>query len=53
MTSFFVVQGRLLIDLEGQTIELNPNEGVTISKGVLHPEGAKKDRDADGRNSGY
>jgi len=25
-----------LIDLEDQTIELNPNEGVTITKGVLH-----------------
>ena len=33
---FFVLQGQLLIDLEGQTIELNPNQGVTISKGVMH-----------------
>jgi len=33
---FFVLQGQLLIDLEDQTIELNPNQGVTISKGVLH-----------------
>jgi len=33
---FFVLQGQLLIDLEDQTIELNPNEGVTITKGVLH-----------------
>jgi len=33
---FFVLQGRLIIDLEGQTIILNPNEGVTIPKGVMH-----------------
>ena len=33
---FFVLEGQLLIDLENQTIELNPNEGVTISKGVMH-----------------
>jgi mannose-6-phosphate isomerase-like protein (cupin superfamily) len=33
---FFVLQGQLLIDIEGDTIELNPNQGVTISKGVMH-----------------
>jgi mannose-6-phosphate isomerase-like protein (cupin superfamily) len=33
---FFVLSGQLLIDLEDQTIELNPNQGVTISRGVLH-----------------
>ena len=33
---FFVLQGQLLIDLEDRTLELNPNQGVTISKGVLH-----------------
>jgi mannose-6-phosphate isomerase-like protein (cupin superfamily) len=33
---FFVLSGRLLIDLEDQTIELGPQQGVTISKGVLH-----------------
>jgi len=33
---FFVLQGQLLIDIEGRTIELNPNQGVTISKGVMH-----------------
>ena len=32
----FVLQGQLAIDLEDQTIELNPNQGVTISKGVMH-----------------
>ena len=40
---FFVLEGQLLIDLEGRTIELNPNEGVTISKGVMHrPRAPKK-----------
>jgi mannose-6-phosphate isomerase-like protein (cupin superfamily) len=33
---FFVLQGRLLIDLEDRTIELTPNQGVTIPKGVMH-----------------
>ena len=40
---FFVLHGQLLIDLEDQTIELNPNQGVTISKGVMHrPRAPKK-----------
>ncbi len=33
---FFVLEGRLLVDLEGRTIELNPGQGVTVSKGILH-----------------
>jgi mannose-6-phosphate isomerase-like protein (cupin superfamily) len=33
---FFVLEGQLLIDLEDKTIELGPNQGVTISKGVMH-----------------
>jgi mannose-6-phosphate isomerase-like protein (cupin superfamily) len=33
---FFVLQGKLLVDLEERTIELNPGEGVTVSKGVMH-----------------
>jgi mannose-6-phosphate isomerase-like protein (cupin superfamily) len=39
---FFVLEGQLLIDIEGRTIELNPNEGVTISKGVMHRPRAPK-----------
>lgn len=40
---FFVLEGQLLIDLEDQTIELNPNQGVTISKGIMHrPRAPKK-----------
>lgn len=33
---FMVLEGNLLIDLEGRTIELGPHQGVTISKGVMH-----------------
>lgn len=33
---FFVLEGQLLIDLEGKTVELNPNQGMTIPKGVMH-----------------
>ena len=33
---FFVLEGKLFIDLEGKTLELGPNQGVTISKGVMH-----------------
>ena len=25
-----------MVDLEDKTIELNPNQGTTISKGVMH-----------------
>ncbi len=33
---FFVLEGQLLIDLGGRIVTLNPNQGMTISKGVLH-----------------
>jgi mannose-6-phosphate isomerase-like protein (cupin superfamily) len=40
---FFCLQGQFLIDLEDRTIELNPNQGVTIPKGVMHrPRAPKK-----------
>src|SRR5438046_1749125 len=39
---FFVLEGQLLVDLEGRTIELNPGEGVTVSKGVMHRTRALK-----------
>ena len=39
---FFVLQGQLLVDLEDHTIELNSNQGVTVSKGVLHRTRAPK-----------
>jgi mannose-6-phosphate isomerase-like protein (cupin superfamily) len=33
---FYVVEGRLLIDLEGRTVELRPRQGIVIPKGVMH-----------------
>lgn len=33
---FFVLSGKLLIDLDDRTIELNPHQGTTISKGLKH-----------------
>jgi mannose-6-phosphate isomerase-like protein (cupin superfamily) len=40
---FFVLEGQFLIDLEDRTIELNPFQGVTISKGIMHrPRAPKK-----------
>jgi mannose-6-phosphate isomerase-like protein (cupin superfamily) len=39
---FFVLSGQLLIDLEDRTITLNPNEGVTVTRGVVHRTRALK-----------
>ena len=33
---FYVVQGRLFIDLEDRTVELSPMQGFTVPKGVVH-----------------
>ena len=33
---FYVVEGRFIIDLEGRTVELEPQQGFTVPKGVLH-----------------
>jgi mannose-6-phosphate isomerase-like protein (cupin superfamily) len=33
---FFVLEGKLFVDLEDKTIELNPGQGVTITKNVIH-----------------
>src|SRR5277367_1060196 len=33
---FYVVEGQLLIDLEGRTVELSPRQGFVVPKGVLH-----------------
>ena len=33
---FFVLEGRLFVDLENRTIELTPGQGVTVSKGITH-----------------
>ena len=33
---FFVLQGKLLIDLEGETITLGVHQGYTIPRAVMH-----------------
>jgi mannose-6-phosphate isomerase-like protein (cupin superfamily) len=33
---FYVVEGRLLIDLEGGTIELTPRQGYVVPRTVVH-----------------
>ncbi len=33
---FYVVEGRLLVDLEGRTVELLPQQGLVVPRGVLH-----------------
>jgi mannose-6-phosphate isomerase-like protein (cupin superfamily) len=39
---FFVLEGKLFVDLEDRTIELNPGQGVTISRNVVHRTRAPK-----------
>ncbi|NIT34940.1 MAG: cupin domain-containing protein [candidate division Zixibacteria bacterium] len=33
---FFVLDGKLLVDLEGRTVELEPRQGLVVPKGVSH-----------------
>jgi mannose-6-phosphate isomerase-like protein (cupin superfamily) len=33
---FYVVDGRLIIDLEGRSVELAPRQGLVVPKGVVH-----------------
>jgi len=33
---FYVVEGRLLIDLEGRTVALEPRQGFVVPRGVVH-----------------
>jgi oxalate decarboxylase/phosphoglucose isomerase-like protein (cupin superfamily) len=33
---FFVLSGRFIVDLEGRSVELLPNHGFVVPKGVLH-----------------
>ena len=39
---FFVLEGKLFVDLENKTFELNPGQGVTVTKNVLHRTRAPK-----------
>jgi mannose-6-phosphate isomerase-like protein (cupin superfamily) len=33
---FYVTEGRLLLDLEGRTVELAPGQGLLVPRGVMH-----------------
>ena len=33
---FFVLDGTLLLDLEGRTVELGPRQGMVVPRGVVH-----------------
>jgi mannose-6-phosphate isomerase-like protein (cupin superfamily) len=33
---FYVVEGRFVIDLEERTVELGPQQGFTVPRGVVH-----------------
>ncbi|MDZ7626611.1 MAG: cupin domain-containing protein [Ignavibacteriaceae bacterium] len=33
---FFVLEGKLFVDLENKTIKLNPGQGVTVTRNVMH-----------------
>jgi len=33
---FFVLEGRFVIDLEGRSIDLGPQQGFVVPKGVVH-----------------
>jgi len=33
---FFVLEGTLLLDLEGKTVELGPRQGMVVPRGVMH-----------------
>ena len=33
---FYVLEGKLYIDLEDRTVELEKDQGVTITKGIIH-----------------
>jgi mannose-6-phosphate isomerase-like protein (cupin superfamily) len=33
---FYVIDGRLFIDLDGRTVELSPRQGFVVPKGTMH-----------------
>jgi len=38
---FFVLEGKLLLDLEDRTVELAPHQGMLVPRGVMHRTRAK------------
>jgi mannose-6-phosphate isomerase-like protein (cupin superfamily) len=39
---FYVVEGRLFLDVEGRTVELAPRQGMLVPKGVVHRTRARE-----------
>jgi mannose-6-phosphate isomerase-like protein (cupin superfamily) len=39
---FYVVEGRLSIDLEGRTVDLSPRQGFVVPKGTVHRTRAQR-----------
>ena len=39
---FYVMEGELLLDLEGRTVPLQPQQGLVVPRGVLHRTRAPK-----------
>jgi len=39
---FFVLEGRLFLDLEGRTVELAPRQGLVVPRGAMHRTRAPK-----------
>jgi len=39
---FFVLEGKLLLDLEGRTVELEPRQGIVVPRGAMHRTRAPK-----------
>ena len=39
---FYVLEGKLLIDLEGRSVELGPRQGMVVPKGMLHRTRARE-----------
>jgi mannose-6-phosphate isomerase-like protein (cupin superfamily) len=39
---FFVVSGKLIIDLEGRVVELTPGQGFVVPRGIVHRTRAPK-----------
>ncbi len=33
---FFVLEGKIYVDLENKTFELSPGQGMTVSRGIIH-----------------
>lgn len=39
---FYVIEGKLLLDFEGRTVELAPRQGLVVPRGVMHRTRALK-----------